>query len=61
MKKKPNKLKIHRETLRNLSREELDSLAGGDLTGLVCTGRCDFTQPFVCDTIGCNDTRVGCF
>jgi len=47
MKKKVKKLELHRETVSNLTRDDLKKIAGGSLTTSSCT------VPHSCCATGC--------
>lgn len=51
MQKKPSKLTLNKETLRNLDDHELDQVAGG-LTGCICLTDC--TRPCTECTSACS-------
>lgn len=57
--KSPNKLRLHKETLRNLSDESLDQVNGGngDTAGVICL----FSILIICgDSIVCSVIAGSC-
>jgi len=55
MKKKIKKIRLNRETLRSLSRQNLDRVAGGVETLTICNRESNCVTCFIC---GNGDTRT---
>lgn len=64
MRKRPKKLTLHRETLRNLQTRELRNVAGGEteeiMTTCACSDPCGTGSCGCTGTCGCGGSQAAC-